>query len=225
MVNRNPVDLDGTIFFDLKAGDEIARYRWKCIRCASCCRHVYVISIRPDDVSRWKQEGRDDIAAGLQIDMKCLAPAAVIPLGWYASHVGLAAGDRGDPAACEKAFIDENRPGFDSLIGFIIKNHDRLENKRCNVNFVHWFLPDAGYKDIFRPKDLDVIEEGIRRGLQYIAIMDLRGECYFLRENACIIHETKPGDCRGYPVKEQVEKIEQARSKFIETCKGLEKIG
>ena len=193
---------------------------YNCMCCGDCCRHQYIVGIRLDDVLSWEENGREDIVAGIQIDMKSISPAVLIPLAWYAAHRDMLH-DASDVALPEHAFIAEHEQEFTWLIGFITQNHEHLQNPLCSQDIPHWFLPATCYKDIFRPHDLDVVEEGLRRGVQYIVIQDIKGACEFLDGNLCGIHETKPADCHEYPNWDQIEHDAAAREKFLALCKGI----
>nr|MDO8114844.1 YkgJ family cysteine cluster protein [Candidatus Sigynarchaeota archaeon] len=209
--------------FCLQHGGKKQYYRYKCTLCGECCRHDYVIDIRMDDVARWKQQDREDIVRGFQIDMKSLAPAAVIPLGWYKVHPidqGTTT-EKGSQKSPEMAFLDEHREGVNELVRFIVDNHVRVSNGLKNEYLPHWFLPDTCYIAIFQPKSIVIMKQGILKGIRYILINNLRGQCEFLQANLCSIHDTKPIVCQEYPNKDHLENDVRAATKFIEVCKGV----
>jgi Fe-S-cluster containining protein len=199
-----------------------ARYTYGCIRCGACCRRAYVIVIRAGDVERWIQQGREDIARGLQVDLKSVAPAALIPLSWYSTHD---ASKDADPIGPERAFIAAHQAGFDALDSFLLDCHDNIGNGGTTASpFIpFWFLPSVDFRAILRPKTLEIARRGLELGIRYVAIMAVNDACAFLDGNACSIHGTKPADCAEYPVKEQLEREPRAMAKFLAVCKGVKK--
>nr|MDO8084662.1 hypothetical protein [Candidatus Sigynarchaeum springense] len=203
--------------------DSGARYAHDCIRCGACCRHAYEIVIRASDVDRWIQLGREEVARGLQVDLKSVSPAALIPLSWYSTHD---ASEDADPIGPERAFVTAHQGEFDALASF-------LKNEHVNEGTGHdppgtfipfWFLPSVDFRAILRPKTLDIARKGVRRGIRYVTIMAFKDSCAFLEGNACSIHEMKPADCADYPVKEQLERDPRAMAKFLAVCKGTRKL-
>ena len=217
--SQTQVDGEGLVIDDPDSGK---RYSFSCIRCGDCCRGRYVIGIRAEDVERWIADGREDIVTGLRLDMKSIAPAAIIPLGWYRSHP-LDPGASEDPFGLEREFLAEHVAPMTFLTSFILENHDHVgDAKAPGEPFVdHWFLPELDYRAILQPHDLDVVQYGLKMHIDYIMNMVFEGACPFLLENNCSIHETKPADCAEYPVKDQLEANERARAYFLETCRGV----
>jgi Fe-S-cluster containining protein len=201
----------------------VARYAHDCIRCGDCCRRAYEIVIRASDVDRWIQHGREDIARGLQVDLKSVAPAALIPLSWYSANPNV---DGGDPIGPEHAFMAAHKAEFDALASFLMDCHDNIGTGATAPGpFIpFWFLPDVDFRTILRPKKLDIARKGLERGIRYVTIMALKGACAFLDDNSCSIHETKPTDCAEYPVKVQLEREPRALAKFLSVCKGVRKL-
>ncbi len=200
-----------------------ARYTHECLRCGACCRRAYAIAIRTSDVERWIQQGREDIARGLQVDLKSVAPAALIPLSWYSFHD---ASKDIDPIGPERAFIAAHQAGFDAIASFLLEGHENIGTGGTTPNpFIpFWFLPGVDFRSILRPRTLDVARRGLERGIRYVTIMAVEDACAFLEGNACSIHQTKPTDCAEYPVKEQLELEPRAMAKFLAVCKGVRKI-
>jgi Fe-S-cluster containining protein len=200
------------------------RYTHDCIRCGACCRRAYTIVIRTSDVERWIQKGREDIARGLQIDLKSVAPAALIPLSWYSTHD---ASDDADHIGPERAFIAAHLAEFDALASFLVNDHENIGTGGIPPNpFIpFWFLPGVDFRAILRPRTLDIARRGLARGIRYVAIMAVNDACAYLEGNACSIHETKPTDCAEYPVKEQLEREPNAMARFLAVCKGVRKLG
>lgn len=200
-----------------------ALYTHECIRCGACCRRAYAIIIRGSDVDRWIQEGRDDIARGLQVDLKSVSPAALIPLSWYSTHPPV---DEVDPAAPEHAFVNAHKVQFDALASFLQDYHDNIGtgSSKPGPFIPFWFLPCMDFRSILRPKDLAVVKHGLEHGIRYVTIMAITGACSFLENNECSIHGSKPTDCAEYPVKEQLEREPAAMARFIEVCKGARKL-
>ncbi|MBN2151012.1 MAG: YkgJ family cysteine cluster protein [Candidatus Lokiarchaeota archaeon] len=200
------------------------RYGYDCIRCGACCRHAYEIVIRTSDVERWMHRGREDIARGLQVDLKSVAPAALIPLSWYSAHD---ASREADPAGPERAFVASHQAAFDGLASFLLECHENAGTGGTATGPLvpFWFLPGVDFRTILRPKNLGIVKRGIELGIQYVMIMAIKDACAFLEGDACSIHEVKPADCAEYPVKEQLEREPRAMEKFLAVCKGIREAG
>jgi Fe-S-cluster containining protein len=203
-----------------------SRYTFECTGCGDCCRRTYEINIRSSDIDRWTREGREDIAKGLELDVKSIAPAAIIPLSWYETHPVPEAGPGHDPIAPERAFIEAHRKTFDALVAFIMENHAHIgtSNEKPATLVPHWFLPGLDFRAIMQPKSIIVVKNGLEQGLQYATIMAMKDACAFLDGANCSIHDTKPADCREYPVKVQLESHPRALAKFLRVCKGIRKM-
>ncbi|MEX2684009.1 MAG: YkgJ family cysteine cluster protein [Candidatus Sigynarchaeota archaeon] len=199
------------------------RYAHDCIRCGDCCRNAYEIVVRTSDVDRWIQLGREDIARGLQVDLKSVSPAALIPLSWYSTHD---VSTDADPIGPERAFIAAHQVEFDALASFLKNDHENAGTGHISPDtFIpFWILPDVDFRAVLRPKTLEIARKGLRHGIRYVAIMAFKHSCAFLEGNACSIHELKPADCAEYPVKEQLERDPRAMAKFLAVCKGVCKV-
>ncbi len=200
-----------------------ARYTHGCLRCGACCKRAYVIVIRTSDVERWIQQGREDIVRGLQVDLKSVAPAALIPLSWYSAHD---ASKDADPIGPERAFITAHQAEFDALASFLLEGHENIGSGGVPpISLIpFWFLPGVDFRGILRPRTLDVARRGLARGIRYVTIMAVADACAFLEGNACSIHQTKPTDCAEYPVKVQLEQDPRAMARFLAVCKGVRKL-
>ncbi len=200
-----------------------ARYAHACIRCGACCRRAYEIVIRTGDVEKWIHVHREDLARGLQVDLKSVAPASLIPLSWYSAND---VSQDGDPIRPEHAFIAAHQAEFDALASFLLEEHENAGTGGTAPGpFIpFWFLPGVDFRAILRPRGLDVARRGIARGIRYVTTMAIKGECAFLEGNACAIHGIKPADCSDYPVKEQLEREPRAMARFLAVCKGIQKL-
>lgn len=58
--------------FVLKTGSERRYYKYQCVRCGKCC-HEYDVEIKPEDIDKWEDLGRNDFLKFIQIDPKNIA--------------------------------------------------------------------------------------------------------------------------------------------------------
>jgi len=184
---------EGFVIKDQKHGKV---FRYHCIRCGECCRGTYTILIRPDDVSRWIADGREDIVAGMQIDMKSISQA-----------------------------------GIHDILSSFLMTHEYIGDAKPpgEGSIPRWNIPGIGSRAILRPRDLATVQEAMARGIGYTPIMHLHGHCEFLQGNdpdgwSCSIQDTKPADCRGFPVKAQLEANEITLVYFLATCRGVQEL-
>ncbi len=210
--------------FKIKIKGSVEYYKYKCIKCGNCCRNNYDIEIKREDILLWKEKGRPDILKTIQIGPSSITDAQ---LGLY--NVDDALLDDKDQRLERsidrhqktQKIIEEDPTFLKELADFILDAHDYLGEDENSPALPHTFIPNVGYRAIFSPKNFEVVEEGWKRNLRYMCIMDLRNQCENLKNNMCAIHEIKPFDCRAYPNKKEMESEERRFQKFLKVCKGI----
>ena len=188
-----------------------ANIRYKCVKCGNCCRAGFEVVIEKEDIERWLKEGKTDFYQYIQIDPKCISSTG---LGGY--HIE----EINTLEILRTRYQNEDyNKKLEELKVFIIDNHDYL-GKGPPLP-IYTFLSDLGRTPILIPKSFKILIEGLEWGLIYSIKFETGGDCPFLKENLCSIHESKPNACRNFPYNKNGQlKIDDF---FVKICKGITK--
>ena len=185
---------------------------WECVRCGNCCRAGFEIVIHKEDVKRWIEAKRTDIAKHMKIDPKCIAPEGLA--GYHIEEVNAI------ELLKEKYEGEEYKKKIQELIDFIKKNH-QYEGVDIVPLPIYTILPDMEKRPILVPKNFLAVRDGWKWGLTYVMKYDSPGQCFFQEKNNCSIHEIKPVDCQAFPHDGDGSlKIDDFR---LKVCKGFQK--
>jgi Fe-S-cluster containining protein len=172
------------------------QYRFKCLKCGDCCRVPIKIIISVNDTIKWKELNKTDFLNHIQI---CPLTFSPLKLGEM---------DEGERT---------------KVIEFIVSNHT-YDGEGSGFTIHRPYLRRGwSSRPILHPNSFDVIIKGVKFGLEYIMSNDLGGQCPFLRENVCSIHEIKPLVCKNFPYTEKGKLRTEKR--LLEICKGIQKLG
>ena len=186
------------------------KYEFKCLRCGDCCRAGLEISIRREDILNWLQAGKNDFNVHVQIDSKSI------------SSEGLAGYHIEEQNALMELLKVNNKEDYEikkkELQEFILKNHDYLGKGMLPLP-IYSFIETLDRMPILVPRTLEVVLEGIKRGIAYILKYKSDRRCPFQQDNLCRIQEIKPKDCKRFPYKEDGSL--KTDNYILKICKGI----
>jgi len=189
----------------------------------------WYVPVSTEDLDRWKEAGHLEFYQELQIDPRTLSIAGInhefgaIRNEWDGDFVEALIADMNsrtqihDPKKLETlydfvfethTYCGEGKYRYHPLLGPIYKYPKPFE----------WCWP------IFIPDHFEILYQGIKRGLSYLVISDLKNQCEFLDANSCKIHAIKPHVCKEFPYQEIDGQRQLALfEEFIKICPGLKR--
>ncbi len=186
-------------------------YKHKCIKCGNCCRAGFDIYIRKEDILNWIENDKESFVKNIQIDPKCIS---IKGLGGF--HIEVENEDN----TLGKDFQNFSEKEKKKLIEFILNNHDLLGNDDLPLP-IYTFLPNIGPKPILSPKTIQIMINGLKRGLLYILNFNY-GQCPYLKNNTCSIYKFRPKECRDFPFNNKGELTLDVH--LLKLCKGIDKV-
>ncbi|MFX1606219.1 MAG: YkgJ family cysteine cluster protein [Promethearchaeota archaeon] len=176
---------------------------------------------------KWERQSKNEFLKHIQINPLSISPAGLGDYTYGESVIeipGLVE-RRGENEEFNKVEFEKR---LETMRNLVLENHDYCGEGETNLpvySYFSFFFPVDVYFEgvgpfpIFRPQAFTVILKGMDLGVKYVLSFDSHGQCNFLEEDLCSIHEIKPVACQRFPFNQ--DGALRVDERVLEICCGI----